>query len=150
MNIASILATKGGQVFTVRPEQTIQEALAGLAEHDVGALVVVDLAGHPIGMLSERDVVRRMARHENLLSQPVESIMTTTVIVGAPADDLVSVAHTMTEKHIRHLPVMDRGTLIGLVSIGDVVKAQRDQYQGELDTLQIQLLEPHTAETPER
>ena len=141
MNIASILATKGGQVFTVRPEQTIREALGRLAEHNVGALVIVDPSGQPIGILSERDVVRHLARQDTILGQAVESIMTTTVIVAAPGDDLVSVGHTMTEKHIRHLPVMSGGTLVGLVSIRDVVKAQRDQYQGELDTLRIQVLE---------
>src|SRR5262249_35589194 len=97
MNIASILATKGGQVFTVRPEQTIREALGRLAEHNVGALVVVDSSGQPIGILSERDVVRRLARQDTILGQPVESIMTTTVIVAAPGDDLVSVGQTMTQ-----------------------------------------------------
>jgi CBS domain-containing protein len=141
MNIATILATKGGQVFTARPEQTIRQALRLLAEHNVGALVVVGGDGAPIGMLSERDIVRHIARDETLLGHTVDSIMTKTVIVGTPQDDLVMAGHTMVERRIRHLPVMDGGQLVGLVSIGDVVKAQRNQYQGEVDTLQIQLLE---------
>ena len=141
MNIATILATKGGQVFTARPEQTIRQALRLLAEHNVGALVVVGGDGAPIGMLSERDIVRHIARDETLLGHTVDSIMTKTVIVGTPQDDLVTAGHTMVERRIRHLPVMDGGQLVGLVSIGDVVKAQRNQYQGEVDTLQIQLLE---------
>jgi CBS domain-containing protein len=139
MNIASILATKGGQVFTARPEQTIRQVLRLLAEHNVGALVVVGGDGAPIGMLSERDIVRHIARDETLLGHTVDSVMTKTVIVGTPQDDLVMVGHTMVESRIRHLPVMDGGKLVGLVSIGDVVNAQRNQYQGEVDTLQIQL-----------
>jgi CBS domain-containing protein len=141
MNIASILATKGGQVFTVRPQQTIRQALAVLAEHNVGALVVVDGAGAPIGMFSERDVVRHLARDEGILGDTVDSIMTTNLVLGMPQDELVSAGHTMVERRIRHLPVLDDGRLVGLISIGDIVKAQRDQYQGEVDTLQIQLIE---------
>jgi CBS domain-containing protein len=141
MSIARILATKGGQVFTVRQEQSIRQALALLAEHNVGALVVVDPSGQPIGILSERDIVRHLARNEHLFSEAVGTVMTQDVVVGTPQDDLTSVAHTMTEKRIRHLPVMHRGELAGIVSLGDIVKAQRDQYEGEVDTLQIQLIE---------
>jgi CBS domain-containing protein len=142
MNIASILAKKGGQVFTAQPGQTVRQALALLAEHNVGVLLVVgDEGGRPVGVLSERDIVRHLARNEDLLGQRVDSIMTRDVIVGQPQDDLLTVGHTMVERHIRHLPVMNGGQLVGLVSIGDIMKAQRDQYQGEVDTLQIQLLE---------
>jgi CBS domain-containing protein len=141
MNIAGILATKGGQVFTAVSEQSIRQALRLLAEHNIGALVVVNAGGEPIGILSERDVVRHLSRNERLLDEVVGSIMTRDVIVGSPQDDLVSVGHTMVERRIRHLPVVERGKLVGIVSIGDVVKAQRDQLQGEVDTLQIQLIE---------
>lgn len=141
MSIARILATKGGHVFTVRQEQSIRQALALLAEHNVGALVVVDSSGQPIGILSERDIVRHLARNEHLFSEAVGTVMTQDVVVGTPQDDLTSVAYTMTEKRIRHLPVMNRGELVGIVSLGDIVKAQRDQYEGEVDTLQIQLIE---------
>ena len=142
MNIASILATKGGQVFTAQPEQTIRQALQLLAEHNVGALVVVDAPGHVVGILSERDIVRRLAKNESVLADPVATIMTRDVVVGGPADDLTAVGHTMVERRIRHLPVVHRDALVGVISIGDIVKAQRDQYQGEVDTLQIQLLGP--------
>lgn len=141
MNIASILAKKGGHVFTVSPEQTIRQAVHLLAEHNVGALVVVDGHGAAVGMLSERDIVRRLARDEAALSLPVQHVMTRDVIVGVPQDDLESVGATMTSRRIRHLPVMDGGRLVGIVSIGDIVKAQRDLYQGAVETLETQLID---------
>lgn len=140
MTIERLLATKGAKVVTIHPEGTIRQALASLADHNIGALVVVDQLHRPIGIVSERDIVRELARDEYVFARAVSSIMTREVIIGAPRDDLVAVGRTMTEKRIRHLPVVDQGKLVGIVSIGDIVKAQRDQYQGELDTLQIQLL----------
>ena len=141
MTIASLLASKGAKVVTIRPEQSVREALQLLAEHNIGALVVVDGGARPVGILSERDVVRAAAKSESMFGDPVSRLMTRDVIVGLPSDDLVSVGVTMTEKRIRHLPVVEGGRLVGIVSIGDVVKAQRDKYQGEVDTLQIQLLD---------
>jgi CBS domain-containing protein len=139
MNVASILARKGGKVVTCRPAQSIRQALALLAEHNVGALVVVDDRGLPSGILSERDVVREAARDERLFARTIGEIMTRDVVVAVPEDDLASVRHTMTERRIRHLPVIAEGRLCGIVSIGDVVKAERDQYLGEIDTLQMQV-----------
>ena len=139
MNIASILARKGGKVVTCRSEQSIRQALTLLAEHNVGALVVVDETGAPAGMLSERDVVREAARDERLFGRTVGEIMTRDVIVGVPEDDLRSVRHTMTERRIRHVPVVADARLVGIVSIGDIVKAELDQYLGEVDTLQMQV-----------
>jgi CBS domain-containing protein len=141
MNLAAILAKKGGQVFTVRPDQTIRQALGVLAERNIGALVVVDGAGSPIGILSERDIVRRLARDEKALALPVEQLMTKPVITGVPHDDLESAGTTMTQKRFRHLPVLDGGRLVGVISIGDIVKAQRDLYQGEVETLETQLID---------
>jgi CBS domain-containing protein len=140
MKIQTILATKGTHVFTVRADQTIKEAIAALVQHNVGALVVVDEAGKAVGIMSERDVVRAAARDEPF-TQPVSAVMTKKVIVASPQDELASVMQTMTEKRFRHLPVIERGNLIGIVSIGDMVKAQLDQYQGEIETLETQLIE---------
>jgi len=140
MNIASLLASKGSNVITIQPEQTIRQALGLLSEHNIGALVVVDRAPYPVGILSERDIVRAAARNERVFAEPVATLMTRNVVIGVPEDDLVSVGHTMTERRIRHLPVMASGSLVGIISIGDIVKAQRDQYQGEVETLQTQLL----------
>lgn len=141
MNIGSILASKGTTVVTIRPEQPIRQALALLAEHNIGALVAVNETGRPVGIVSERDIVRAAVTDEKLFSRAVSEIMTRDVIVGMPQDDLISVGRTLTDKRIRHLPIVDQGKLVGIVSIGDVMKAERDKYQGEVDTLQIQILE---------
>jgi CBS domain-containing protein len=139
MNIASLLASKGGNVITVGPQESIRAALGLLAQHNIGALVVIEGRG-PIGIVSERDIVRALARTESVLVEPIASIMTREVIIGTPQDDLIAVGNTMTERRIRHLPVVDGGRLVGIISIGDIVKAQRDEYQGEVDTLQFQIL----------
>ena len=139
MNIANILARKGSMAVTVRPEQSIREALALLERHNIGALIAVQ-GERPVGILSERDIVREAAHNESFFLRTVADLMTRDVITGQPHDDLLTVAHTMTERRIRHLPVVDKDRLVGMVSIGDVVKAQRDHYQGEVDTLQTQLI----------
>lgn len=140
MKLMRILATKTGEVITVRPEQQIRDAVKLLSEHNIGALVVVDDADKPVGIISERDIVRRAAGNEAVFSEQVQAIMTKRVIIGVPQDDLYSVINTMTEKRFRHLPIMDEGRLIGIISIGDIVKAQRDAYEGEIDTLETQIM----------
>ena len=139
MNIQNVLAVKGAHVVTIRPEQLVREALVSLITHNIGSLVVVNLHGQPIGLLSERDIIRAAATDEAVFSQPIRACMVRDFIMGTPQDDLASVAHTMTEKRMRHVPVVDGGKLVGIVSIGDVVKAQRDRYQGEVYTLQMQV-----------
>lgn len=141
MKISAILATKGTRVILIGREKSIKDAVSLLCEHNIGALVVSDDAGRLLGILSERDIVRAAATVDDLLSQPVSQVMTTNVITCLPQDDVEAVANTMTEKRFRHLPVMDKDNLIGIVSIGDVVKVQRDQYRGEVDTLQMQIME---------
>ena len=140
MNIASLLAKKSGAPITIRPEQTVRDALALLAKHNIGALIVVNAACTPVGIVSERDIVREAARNEQVFGRAVSEIMTRNVITGVPEDDLLAVANLMTERRIRHLPVVTGGKLIGIISIGDVVKAQRDAYQGKAETLETQIL----------
>jgi len=140
-NIKSILATKGANVITIKPDQTIRDALATLAQHNVGALVVIDSANRPVGIISERDIVRLAAKNENLFSLKINEVMTTNLILGVPQDELRAVANIMTEKRIRHLPIVDnQGKLIGIISIGDIVKAERNHFEGEADTLRTQIL----------
>jgi CBS domain-containing protein len=132
--------TKSHQLVTIQPEQTVAEAVALLQAHNIGALPVVTSDGRLAGILSERDIVRRLPQYPQILSTPVEVLMTSRVITAVPNDDLISVAHTMTERRFRHMPVLEDGRLIGIISIGDVLKAQRDQYRGEIDTLETQIL----------
>ena len=140
MNIQSILTTKGTTVITIASHQTVREALVALATYNIGALVVVNTAGKPVGILSEREIIRAAVTNEALFALPVSAIMSREMVTGVLQDELESVAHTMTEKRTRHIPVVEQGELIGIVSIGDIVKAQRDRYQGEVYTLQTLIL----------
>ena len=140
MTIASLLAKKGPKVVTVQPEQTIRQALALLAEHNIGALVVVDPESRPIGILSERDVVRAAVRDEAVFTKTVSALMTRDVILGLPQDDLESVGRTMTDKRIRHLPVVDQRRLVGIISIGDVVKHRLGEMEHESNALREYIL----------
>lgn len=141
MKITRILATKTGPVITIGPDQYIRDAVALLSEYNIGALVVVPEGGEkPVGIISERDIIRRAVENEAVFSERVRDIMTSEVITGVPQDDLYSVMHTMTEKRFRHLPIVDADKLIGIVSIGDILKAERDAYRGEIDTLETQIL----------
>lgn len=136
MTVKHLLAKKSGDVITVRPDHTLHEASQLLAQFNIGAVIVVE-DGKPIGILSERDIVRKLAEMgSNCVELKVGDVMTTDVIIGVPEDELNYVTNTMTEKRIRHLPVMDGDELVGIVSIGDVVKAQRDKFAGEARTLQ--------------
>ena len=117
MTIASLLATKGNKVVTIQPEQSIREALRVLADHNIGALVAIDASRRPVGILSERDVVRAAVRDEAVFGLKVSQLMTRDVIVGVPGDDLSAVGHTMIQRRIRHLPVVEGGTLIGMISM---------------------------------
>ena len=140
MTIATILASKGVKVVMIRADQTLREALAMLAQHSIGALIVVDARGALVGIISERDIVREAVRNEKFFDLAVNAIMTRDVISGGPHDDLNAVAMTMTSKRFRHLPVLDGGKVVGVISLGDIVKAQRDEYLGAIDTLESQIL----------
>ena len=140
MIISSILARKSGDVVTIGPDERVIEAVGLMARHNIGALVVVNPSGSVVGILSERDIIRVAAERENVFFLPIIKVMTREVIIGLPQDDIMSVAHTMTEKRFRHLPILEGDHLVGIVSIGDILKAQRDQFQGEIDTLETQIL----------
>lgn len=139
MNVAEILAYKGSDVATIGPDQTIRDALGILDERSIGAVVVTDGTGTFIGMLSERDVVRHAARDDGLdLDGPVHSMMSTTLSTCRLSDRSESLMKMMTERRIRHLPVLDDSDeLCGIISIGDVVK----ERVNELETAHEQLVD---------
>lgn len=130
MQIADILAVKGQDVVTISPDAAVGDAVASLARHRIGALVVSGVDGGAEGMVSERDIVRRLDHtRDGLLDRRVDDIMSAPVLTCRPEDEVESVMHTMTEKRVRHLPVERDGTLVGLVSIGDVVKATIEKLE---------------------
>jgi CBS domain-containing protein len=139
MQISTILATKGRTVVTITPDQTVREAVALLVDKRIGAVVVIDETGRPVGIVSERDVIRELAQNDRVLSELVSRVMTSDVIIARPGDDTKAVSKTMTVRRFRHLPVMDQRELVGIISIGDVVKAQLDEYEGEIETLQTRV-----------
>jgi CBS domain-containing protein len=123
--VAQLLRDKQSQtVHTVRAEATVLEALQLLAEHNVGALPVVDQAGELVGVVSERDYARKVVlRGRSSVGTPVSAIMSSPVITVTPQQSIQACMDLMTERHLRHLPVIDGGKLVGLLSIGDLVKA---------------------------
>jgi CBS domain-containing protein len=130
MRIADILDQKGNAVATIGGDATVAEAVAALARHGIGALVVSSDGVHIEGIVSERDVVRHLDReHKALLDDKVRDIMSTTVHTVGPDEDVGSVMATMTNQRVRHLPVTRDGGLIGIVSIGDVVKHTIEQLE---------------------
>lgn len=135
MRIADVLRNKGSAVATVGTRATVAELVAALAEHNVGAMVVVGPDGIA-GIVSERDVVRRLHdRGPGLLDSPVEDIMTPEVFTCSPKDSVESLSVLMTERRIRHVPVVADGRLVGIVSIGDVVKSRISQLEEDQDQL---------------
>ncbi len=139
MQVRTLLASKGTHVTTIGPDQTLKQATQVLREHNLGALVVVNESGAALGILSERDIVRAAALRDDVLAQTVRTAMTRELVAGSPDDDLHSVMQTMTDRHFRHLPILDEGRLVGVISIRDVVEALLRQYQGTIDTLQVQI-----------
>lgn len=136
MSVASILSGKSGDVLTVTPDQTIAEASKILAENKVGAVIVVDEAGGVAGILSERDVVRGLsASGPSVLSQTVSRLMTAEVKVCTRSETIDNVMRKMTEGRFRHMPVVENDKLVGVVSIGDVVKHKIKDLQHEAEAL---------------
>lgn len=136
MRIADVLRNKGPVVATVDPDLSVEDMIGELARNNVGALVVME-GGAVIGIVSERDVVRRLHQHgPALLDACVRDIMSATVSTCLPTDTVDSLAETMTERRIRHLPVVVEGRMVGIVSIGDVVKSRIDELQCERDQLE--------------
>lgn len=125
MTVAAILNEKGRDVVTATGDSTLAEICALLVERRIGATVIVDAHNHVEGIISERDIVRTLAREgAGALSQPVRSVMTRDVVTCSESDTVAQLMEKMTAGRFRHLPAIRDGRLVGLVSIGDVVKAR--------------------------
>jgi len=135
MIVAQILASKGRDVATTSPEKTIAAVATELAARRIGALVVVE-RGHLIGIVSERDIVKAIGFNGlDVLGDPVASIMIRDVVTCREWEKINTVMARMTRRRFRHLPVVEEGELVGIVSIGDVVKARIEQVEFEADEL---------------
>jgi CBS domain-containing protein len=136
MLISNLLLDKGPSVATIRGSASVVDAIDRLARHGVGALVVSSDGEHIDGIVSERDIVRGLqSAGAELLAQPVTSIMSSLVHTCTPADDTDSLMGVMTERRIRHVPVVDEGVLCGIVSIGDVVKSRIGELEKDRNEL---------------
>ncbi len=136
MLVSDLLRRKGAFVATIAPDATVDALIDALAEHNVGALVVSSDGTSLHGVVSERDVVRALAgQTDDLLGTPVEGIMTSDVTTATAEDSLEEVMRLMTDQHVRHIPILADGRVVGIISIGDVVKARMDELESERENL---------------
>jgi CBS domain-containing protein len=136
MNVKAILAAKGGDVTSVEPTADLEAAARLLVGHRIGALVIRGAGGRLAGILSERDIVRALAeRGAAALGLPVGQVMTREVETCGENDSVASLMERMTAGKFRHMPVVEQGRLIGLISIGDVVKQRVEQFERESEAM---------------
>jgi CBS domain-containing protein len=136
MRISDVLQSKGtSTVITITPDASVRDLLALLSEHNIGALVVSEDGAVPSGIVSERDVVRRLGTDTSVLDLSISEIMTADIQVCEPGDKLDDLMVLMTEHRIRHVPVLEDGVLVGMVSIGDAVKMRMGELEYERDRL---------------
>ena len=137
MKISSILSNKGDFVATVSPETTVTELLSVLAQNQIGAAVVTGTEDEVIGIVSERDIARAAHSHgAAALDEPVSRIMTALVVTCEPDATSAELMAVMTENRVRHIPVLVEGKLVGIVSIGDVVKSRLAELETEHHAMQ--------------
>ena len=136
MKINDVIRGKSSRdVITITPDATVRDLLALLAEHNIGAVIVSEGGSRVDGIVSERDVVRKLNGDDSVLDAPVSQIMTAVVQTCEPGLDVDELMAQMTEHRIRHVPVVEKGELIAVVSIGDVVKSRITQLTFERDQL---------------
>ena len=135
MKISFILKEKGGVVYSISPEASLMDALSSMLEHNIGSLVVLDATGKLVGIISERDMLRAVHGHsQDWAAIKVSAVMTTRVLTTKAKDKVNKAMDLMTSNRIRHLPVLDEERLVGVLSIGDIIKANLTEtaYQNEL------------------
>jgi CBS domain-containing protein len=145
--IREVLASKGTVVHTASPHMMVVEAVQRMNEHGIGALVVLD-GQRPVGIFSERDVLRRVvARGRDAESTPVRDVMTTNVVVVPPDMDVEDTMAVITETRCRHLPVMEEGRMVGLISSGDLTKWVTQDQARDIQDLIEYINGPHAADS---
>lgn len=141
MTVKAILSRKGNDVLTIEPTATLAAAVKLLAERRIGAIVITGADRQVIGILSERDIVRALAAEgPAALDQQVGQVMTRKVVTCDEAETIAILAERMTQGKFRHLPVVERGRLAGIVSIGDVVKFRLEEMEKEQSALREYIL----------
>jgi len=141
MFVSDILAQKGGLVFSVTPATSVAQLSQQLSTRRIGSMLVLDVEGAVAGIVSERDLVRAFASHgAKAMELEARQVMTRDVVTCDPDDSLDQVMQTMTSGRFRHLPVVRRGELLGLVSIGDVVKARLEEAKHETEALKAYIV----------
>lgn len=136
MLVETILATKGSEVATADSVETVSQAVTRMEGNGIGALVIVDKVGAPVGILSERDIARGVSRYgADLPETPIASLMTRNLVTCRPEDSAADIMAIMTDRRIRHVPVLREGRLAGIVSIGDVVKVRLGEIEQEAEQL---------------
>jgi CBS domain-containing protein len=132
MTIKAILSAKGGDLISIEPTATIETAVETLAKHKIGALLVLGPDRRVIGILSERDIVRVLAEHgAEVLTKPLAQVMTRKVVTCSPNEPVASIMEWMTTRKFRHVPVVEEDQLVGIISIGDVVKHRLHEMEQE-------------------
>jgi CBS domain-containing protein len=136
MSVKTILSTKGSEVITIGPNATLEEAIAILTKHRIGAVVVLGADQRVIGILSERDIVRALAdRSAAALKEPLAQTMTRVVVTCGEGDTISEIMERMTRGRFRHVPVLEQDRLVGIISIGDVVKQRLGEMERESEAL---------------
>jgi CBS domain-containing protein len=136
MLVENILATKGTEVATANATETVSQAVIRMEGIGIGALVIIDNDKNPIGILSERDIARGISRYgARLADTTVAALMTRKLVTCKPADSVADIMGLMSDRRIRHVPVMQDGALAGIVSIGDVVKVRLGEIEQEASAL---------------
>jgi CBS domain-containing protein len=136
MIVSKILSAKGGNVVTIEPTATLAEASGLLAQHRIGAVLVTGAGQRIVGIVSERDIVRALAAHgANALTLPLTDVMTRKVVTCTRADTIAELMERMTGGKFRHLPVIEDDRLVGIISIGDVVKMRLLEMEHEQNAM---------------
>lgn len=132
MTIQDILAAKGNRIITISPHHTLHLALCTMIENKIGALPVEDTDGTLLGIITERDLMREVYKNTQLHQKLVKETMTRKPIIATPDQDIEYVMAEMTQGRFRHMPVLREGELIGIISIGDIVKSKLNHVQEEV------------------